>query len=122
MPTFFYEVLDNGYYYAPVHVTSASYPTSHNYKLKYASSNYWSFYLDGSYLCSVSNPALSRGWPEAQAERHSSSDNNYAHFSTLSRKISTSESWADWSDLRNYLDNDPDFDCLEISETEFYSN
>jgi len=54
------------------------------------------------------------------SERNTTSgDTNYSHFWDL-KQMNSSGAWSYWSDLHQYMDNDPNYYLNKISNTECY--
>ncbi len=58
-----------------------------------------------------------RGTLKTNAERSSSSDIARGHFNALKFQIASNSTWYDFVDLDPAGDDDPDFNCIMISQT-----
>lgn len=117
---FFSAWVDNGTYGDRIWDQAPS-NSNHSYKVQnLMGTNKWRFYVDGTQkLERTYSSGFRNGAPVCSSERNEQSDTNYSHFWSLRYKNS-SDTWADWYDLRLYMDNDPDYRLVKNSNTSCY--
>jgi len=117
---FFSAWVDNGAYNDIIWEEAPS-GTNHNYKVQnLIGTNKWRFYVDGTQkLERTYSSGFQYGASICSSERNESSDTNYSHFWSLRYKNS-SDTWSNWYDLRELLDNDQDYRLVINSDTSCY--
>ena len=120
-PSFFVAWVDNGTYGVSL-IGDAPLDSNHNYKVQNVlGTNKWRYYVDGTQKLERTYSTSYRcGMTVCSSERNTTSgDTNYSHFWAL-RWMNSSGTWSNWSDLRQFMDNDPDYDLNKISNTECF--
>lgn len=112
---------DNGYYGAVGLADITTPGTNHTFRVKNVlNTNRWNYYYDGTQVYwRTYSTAYRKGNSVCSAERNALGDSNYGHFWGLSQ-MNSGGTWSNWTNLVNFVDNDPNYYLNKISNTECY--
>jgi|GEM_PF-6572039 len=124
-PYYFAQNYMNGAVYQQQHWGGAPMGTYHTWRVRWVGpgSQYWNYYLDGSYQGSFLNPNITSAWLYSQAECHYATDNNYASWSDLKYyDYSAIQQWKSWPSMSLSVDSPGDlYHYQAVSATAYNS-
>ncbi|MBE0448689.1 MAG: hypothetical protein IBX64_11450 [Actinobacteria bacterium] len=96
--------------------------TNHTYGVRWmADTTKWRFYIDGVARHDQLVPDITSAIVATNAETHDTADSNYGHWWSLQYWDKNAAQWKLWTDLRQYKDNDPNYNLRKVTNTECYS-
>lgn len=76
----------------------------------------WSYYIGDPPSVGSMEVDFNRGNVRTNGERHNLNDFGFAHFKALQWMVSGNTTWFDFTDLDPAGDNDPDWNCIMVSQ------